>query len=300
LKVSDLHSIYWEASGNPEGKPVLVLHGGPGGGSQPSYRGFFDPSYYKIVQFDQRGAGSSEPHACLTDNTTWHSVNDCEEIRKMLKVEKWYIVFGGSWGATLSLVYAQAHPEKVERLVLRGVFMCRKSEIDFFYQEGTSWLFPDFHEELVSLLPEVERKDVLWNYWRRLTGDNEEVKLKFAKAWTKYEMATCKLFIDAESIAKIEVDKFALAFARIETHYFINNAFMKYDNQILKDACKIKDIPTEIVQGRYDVVCPCKSAYELHKSLNKSTLHMIPDAGHSASELGIIDALVRSTDKYKL
>ena len=299
LKVSNLHTIFWEISGNPLGKPVMILHGGPGGGSQPFYRGFFDPNYYKIVQMDQRGSGLSEPHACLEENTTWDLVEDVEKLRKFLKIEKWHTVFGGSWGSTLSLCYAEKHPENVGHLVLRGIFLLGRNEIQFFYQEGTSWLFPEYHEELRNGLPEVERNDILFNYWRKLTGNDEEMKLKLAKLWTKWEMATSKLIIDQENINKGEEDKFALAFARIETHYFVNRGFFEKENQILEDAYKIKDIPTIIVQGRYDVVCPTKSAYDLHKLLNNSKLEIIPDAGHSCSEEGIIDGLVRATDEFR-
>jgi len=299
LQVSKIHNIYWEISGNPNGKPAVVLHGGPGGGSDPFYRGFFDPTYYKIVELDQRGAGKSTPHACLDENTTWDLVNDIEKLREHLKIEKWHTVFGGSWGSTLSLAYSQSHPEKVGHLVLRGIFLFRRSEIEFFYQEGTSWIFPEYHEELRNALPEVERNDILFNYWRKLTGNDEEVKLNLAKKWTKWEMATSKLFVDKKTIDKGEKDEFALAFARIETHYFVNGGFFQRENQLLEDAHKIKDIPTTIIQGRYDVICPAKSAYELHKLLPKSKLEMIPDAGHSCTESGIIDGLVRATDEFR-
>lgn len=299
LKVSDIHTIYWEVSGNPQGKPAVILHGGPGGGLQSFYYGFFDPSVYQIVQLDQRGAGQSTPHACLEENTTWDLVDDIEKVRKHLNIDKWHTVFGGSWGSTLSLAYAQTHPDKVGHLVLRGIFLLRSSEIKFFYQEGSSWLFPEYHDELKSLLPEVERHDILSGYWRRLNGTDEKEKVKFAKAWTKWEMATSKLFVDEETIAKGEEDKFALAFARIETHYFVNGGFLKQENQLLENAHLIKHIPTEIVHGRYDVVCPLKSAYDLQKKLEKSNLHVIHDSGHSCSEPGIIDALVNATDKFK-
>jgi len=245
LQVSKIHNIYWEISGNPNGKPAIILHGGPGGGSADFYRGFFDPEFYKIVQIDQRGSGKSEPHACLEENTTWDLVEDIEKVREHLKIEKWHTVFGGSWGSTLSLAYAQKHPEKVGHLVLRGIFLVRRSEIQFFYQDGASWIFPDYHEELKNKLPEVEREDILFNYWRKLTGTDEELKLKLAKAWTTWEMATCRLFVNEENLAKGEEDKFALAFARIETHYFVNGAFFEKENQLLEDAYKIKDIPND-------------------------------------------------------
>ena len=299
LKVSEIHSIYWEVSGNPEGKPVIILHGGPGGGSSPSYRRYFDKTAYRIVQFDQRGAGKSTPAACLEENTTQHSIADIEKLREMLKIEKWHTVFGGSWGSTLSLAYAEAHPDRVGHLVLRGIFLLRKSEIDFFYQEGSSWVFPEFHEEFKNLLPPVERGNVLHNYYRRLTGTNEEEKIKFARAWTKWEMSTSHLFVDQESIDRTENDLFITQFARIETHYFVHGGFFEKESQLLEDAHKIENIPTIIIQGRYDMVCPAKSAYDMSQKLKKCELHMIPDAGHSAAEPGIIDGLVRATEKFK-
>jgi proline iminopeptidase len=299
LKVSEIHSIYWEVSGNPEGKPVIILHGGPGGGSSPSYRRYFDKTAYRIVQFDQRGAGKSTPAACLEENTTQHSIADIEKLREMLKIEKWHTVFGGSWGSTLSLAYAEAHPERVGHLVLRGIFLLRKSEIDFFYQEGSSWVFPEFHEEFRNLLPPVERGNILHNYYRRLTGTNEEEKIKFARAWTKWEMSTSHLFIDQDSINRTENDLFITQFARIETHYFVNGAFFESDNQLLENAYKIENIPTIIIQGRYDIICPVKSAYELYKKLKNCELNIIPDAGHSASEPGNVEGLIKATEKFK-
>lgn len=299
LQVSALHKIYWEVSGNASGKPVIILHGGPGGGSQEKYRGFFDPEVYKIVQMDQRGSGKSIPHACLEENTTWDLVEDVEKVRKELAIEKWHTVFGGSWGSTLSLSYAETHPERVGHLVLRGIFLLRREEINFFYQEGSNWIYPEFYEEFCELLPEVERKDILFNYWRRITQGSESEKLKYAKAWTKWEMATSKLFIDKDLVNKGEDEKFAVAFASIETHYFVNGGFFKKENQLLEDAYRIKEIPTVIVQGRYDMVCPAKSAYELHKKLPNSKLVIIPDAGHSCYEIGTLDALVNATDEFK-
>lgn len=299
LQVSPIHKIYWEISGNTSGKPVIILHGGPGGGSQEKYRGYFDPNVYKIVQLDQRGAGKSTPHACLKENTTWDLVSDIEKVRQELGIDKWHTVFGGSWGSTLSLAYAETHPDRVGHLVLRGIFMVRREEIQFFYQEGSNWVFPEFFEEFSGLLPEVERKDILFNYWRRITQGDESEKLKFAKAWTKWEMATSKLFIDQDLVNKGEDEKFAVAFASIETHYFVNGGFFAKESQLLEDAYKIKDIPTVIVQGRYDLVCPAKSAYELHKKLPKSKLVIIPDAGHSCYEPGTVDALVSATEEFK-
>lgn len=298
LQVNSLHNLYWEVSGNSEGKPVIILHGGPGGGSQAKYRGFFDPTVYKIVQMDQRGAGKSTPWCCLEENTTWDLVEDIEKLRRELKIEKWHTVFGGSWGSTLSLAYAETHPDKVEHLILRGIFLCRREEIQFFYQDGSSWIFPEYYEEFKNLLPEGERDDILFNYWRRITGKNEEERVKYAKAWTKWEMATSRLFVDQEMVNKGEDEKFAVAFASIETHYFVNAAFLK-KNQLIEDAWKIKDIPTTIIQGRYDMVCPAKSAYDLQKKLNKAKLVMIPDAGHNCFEPGILDGLVTATEEYK-
>jgi proline iminopeptidase len=299
LKVSEIHTMYYEVSGNKNGKTALILHGGPGGGSAPFYRGFFDPEIYKVIMIDQRGSGNSTPHASLEENTTWDLIEDIEKLRITLDIEKFHTVFGGSWGSTLSIAYAQTFPSRVGHLVLRGIFLCRPEEINFFYQEGSNWIFPEFHEELKNVLPEVERGNILHNYYRRLTGNDQEIKLKCAKAWTKWEMATSKLFINRSNLDKGEEDKFALAFARIETHYFVNGAFMKKGNQLLEDAFRIKEIPTVIVQGRYDVICPAKSAYELHKLLPNSVLEIVPDAGHSCSEEGIIDMLVRATDKFK-
>lgn len=299
IQVSEVHNIYYEISGNPAGKPAIVFHGGPGGGSIPFYRQYFDPKVYKIFQFDQRGSGLSTPHASLEDNTTWHLVDDIEKLRERFQVEKWHTVLGGSWGTTLALAYAQTHPERVGHIVLRATFLLRKEEINFFYQEGSSWLFPDYHDQLKSLLPKEEQHDILEGYWKRLNGDDEEIKLKFAKAWTTWEMATSSLLLNDEKISHGEDPKFALAFARIETHYFKNNGFFKENDQLLKNAHLIKDIPTIIVHGRYDVVCPLKSSYDLKKQLNNCELVIIPDAGHSGAEIGISTNLVKATDKFK-
>ncbi|EAS04598.1 proline iminopeptidase (macronuclear) [Tetrahymena thermophila SB210] len=298
LQVSEIHTIYWEVSGNPNGKPALILHGGPGSGSDPLYRGFFDPAIYKIVQFDQRGSGKSTPFASLEENTTWDLVKDCEKIRETLKIEKWHTVIGGSWGSTLTLAYSQTYPERVSHIIVIGVFLLRKEEVDFFYQEGSSWLFPDFHEQMKQLLPEPQQGNILHNYYLKLTGNDEEEKLKFAKAMAVWEMATCKLFIDEEKLKKGKDDKFALAHSRLEAHYFVNGGFFNKKDQLLEDTNKIAHIPTIIIQGRYDMVCPAKSAYDLHKRLPKSELVIISDAGHSGSELGIQDAIVKATDKF--
>ncbi|BFI25319.1 proline iminopeptidase [Marchantia polymorpha subsp. ruderalis] len=265
LKVSDLHSLYWEESGNADGEPVVFLHGGPGAGTSGSNRRFFDPEWYRIILFDQRGAGKSTPHACVEENTTWDLVNDIEKIREHLGVEKWK-VFGGSWGSTLALTYAQTHPDKVTGIVLRGIFLLRKKEIDWFYQSGCSAIFPDAWESYRDHISEDERDDFLTAYNKRLFSSDVEVQLAAAKAWTNWEMATSYLVPNEDSLKRGENEKFALAFARVENHYFSNKGFFPEDSFILNNMSKIKHIPGVIVQGRYDVVCPMMSAWDLHKA----------------------------------
>lgn len=299
LKVSSIHTIYYEISGNPIGKPALILHGGPGAGSSPNYRGIFDPDFYQIIQFDQRGCGISKPFNCLNENTTWDLVSDIEKLRNHLNIEKWYIVLGGSWGSTLSLAYSQKHNDKVERLVLRGVFFATKKELDFLYQTSTPLIFPEYYENFIKLIPNNERNDMLKAYYKRIHS-NDKDRVLYCKAWTRWEMATSKLFIDEDSIKESEDEMFAEVFASIETHYFINNAFFDSDNYLLDNCFKIKDIPTIIVQGRYDMLCPMKYAYDLMKRLNNCVLDIIPDAGHSAAEPGIIEGLVKATDLFKI
>eukprot|EP00124_Ichthyophonus_hoferi_P005351 Ihof_evm1s754 gene=Ihof_evmTU1s754 len=264
LKVDDIHELYYEECGNKNGKPAVFVHGGPGGGCGPHDRCYFDPATYRIILFDQRGSGRSRPHASLKDNTTWHLVSDMEKLRVHLGVEKW-LVFGGSWGSCLGLAYAETHPDRVKALILRGIFALRRSELMFFYQEGTSHLFPEYFEKFVEPIPERERFDLISAYHRRLTGDDAEEQMKCAKAWSTYECATSRLQVDPEMIKKAEADQWALAFARIENHYFVNGGFFEKENEILPNAYKLKDIPGTIVQGRYDVVCPAKTAWELHK-----------------------------------
>jgi proline iminopeptidase len=298
LPVSPVHTLYYEQCGNSEGQPVVFLHGGPGGGLIPDYRRYFDPAAYRIVLFDQRGSGRSTPHAELEENSTWHLVEDIETLRGHLGIGDWH-VFGGSWGSTLALAYAETHPSRVRSMTLRGIFLCRPKEICWFYQGGTNYLFPDVWEEYVKVIPEDERGDFVSAYYRRLTSEDEQVRLEAARAWSVWEGSTSKLLFDFSMIEKFAEPEFALAFARIECHYFMNNAFFPTDNYLIENIGKIRHIPTVIVQGRYDVVCPMMSAWELHRAWPEADLRIIPDAGHSATEPGIIDALVEATDKFK-
>lgn len=297
LKVSPIHELYYEQCGNPQGKPVVFLHGGPGGGISSDYRRYFDPEVYRVVLFDQRGSGKSTPHASLEDNTTWHLVEDIERLREHLGIKTWQ-VFGGSWGSTLALAYAETHPDRVHQLVLRGIFLCRQKEIRWFYQEGASAIFPDVWEEYLKVIPEAERADMVSAYYRRLTSEEEAVRLEAARAWSIWEGSTSKLFFDPSMIEKFADPEFALAFARIECHYFMNNAFFSTDNYLIENVGRIRSIPGVIVQGRYDVVCPATSAWDLHRAWPEAQLHIIPDAGHSISEPGIVDALVTATDDF--
>ena len=297
LQVSDVHTIAWEQSGLVDGIPVVVIHGGPGGGGQPSYRQYFDPAAFNIIQFDQRGCGKSTPYAELEGNNTQASVSDLEALREHLGLEKWH-VFGGSWGSTLSLIYAQHHPERVMSLVLRGIFMCRKSELHWFYQDGASHLFPDAFEPYRNHIPTEEQSDLISAYYKRLTSDDVEIRRAAAKEWTRWEMATSRLFPDPEYLEKADDLDFAVAFARIECHYFINGIFVE-EGFILKRTKAIEHIPTVIVQGRYDVVCPPRSAWELHKAMPQSRLVMVPDAGHSMGEVSIARELVAATDALR-
>ncbi|HTS02261.1 MAG TPA: prolyl aminopeptidase [Thermoanaerobaculia bacterium] len=297
LTVSDVHTIYWEESGNPNGKPAVFLHGGPGGGSDPKVRRFFHPEKYRIVVFDQRGCGKSTPYASLEANTTWDLVSDAEKVREHLEIDTWQ-VFGGSWGSTLALAYAEKHPDRVTELVLRGIFLLRKKEIDWFYQEGASILFPDAWEPYLAHIPEAERGDLVTAYHKRLTSEDPAVRLAAAKIWSGWEGATSKLLPDASFSGHYEEDEFALAFARIEAHYFHNKGFFETDGQLLRDAGKIRNIPGVIVQGRYDVVCPIFSAWALHRAWPEADLIISPDAGHSAWEPPNSRALVAATDKF--
>jgi proline iminopeptidase len=297
LKVSDLHEIYYEVSGNRDGRPAIVCHGGPGGGSTPSMRRYFDPAKYRIVVFDQRGCGRSTPHAELRENTTWQLVDDMEKLRRRLGVERWH-VFGGSWGSTLALAYAQTHPQRVSALILRGIFTLRRDELLWFYQEGANWVWPDAWENFVRPIPKQERDDLMAAYYRRLTGDDPVARLQCAKAWSVWEGGTVSLFPSKERIASFSEDDFALAFARIECHYFVNGGFFDSEGQLIRNADRIRHIPSAIVQGRYDIVTPLKTAWELHQAWPEAELRIVQDAGHAASEPGIIDALVRATNKF--
>jgi proline iminopeptidase len=291
------HSIYYEVSGNPQGKPVVFVHGGPGGGSSPNQRRYFDPQRYRIVLFDQRGCGQSRPHASLDDNTTWHLAEDMEALREHLEIERW-MVFGGSWGSTLSLVYAISHPDRVTELVLRGIFLMRSWELSWFYQQGTSRFFPDAWEKFLEPIPESERDDLIPAYYRRLTGDDEEQRLEAARAWSVWEGSTCFLIPRQRHVQATAAARFALAFARIECHYFVNRGFLPSESYILDNAAAFAAIPGVIVQGRYDVICPAQSAWELSRAWPKGELSIIDDAGHSSFEPGIVDALIRATDRF--
>lgn len=295
LQVDDRHGLYYEQCGNPDGKPVVLLHGGPGGGCSPKMRCFHDPAKYRIVLFDQRGSGRSRPHADLVGNTTWDLVADIEKLRTHLGIEAWQ-VFGGSWGSTLALAYAETHPGRVTELVLRGIFMLRRWELEWFYQEGASRLFPEAWEHYVDAIPEAERADLISAYHRRLTSDDAKTRLDAARAWSVWEGATSFLRVDEDFVSGHEDAEFALAFARIENHYFVNGGFLEVEDQLLRDAHRIADIPGVIVHGRYDVVCPVANAWDLHKAWPRATLEISPTSGHSAFEEENIDALVRATD----
>jgi len=297
LPVDGGHVLHFEECGDPAGKPVVFLHGGPGGGTSPKHRQFFDPRRYRIVLFDQRGCGRSTPHASLEANTTWDLVGDVERLRVHLGIERWQ-VFGGSWGSTLALAYAQRHPERVTELVLRGIFLLRQREIEWFYQRGASAIFPDAWEAYVELIPEAERGDLVAAYHRRLTADDPATRLEAARRWSVWEAATSKLMPDPGLVSQMEEDDVALAMARIECHYFVHHGWFDHDDQLLRDVPRIRHIPAVIVQGRYDVVCPIESAWALHRAWPEADLVVTPDAGHSAFEAGNSRALVAATDRF--
>ncbi|MGB1012707.1 MAG: prolyl aminopeptidase [Nannocystaceae bacterium] len=297
LVVSEIHTLYYEQSGNPTGKPVVFLHGGPGGGSSPSQRRFFDPKAYRIILFDQRGCGRSKPHACLEENTTWDLVADIERLREHLQIEQWQ-VFGGSWGSTLALAYAENHSNRVTELILRGIFLLRQRELSWFYQEGASAIFPDAWEKFLAPIPMSERRDLLHAYHRRLTSQDPKLRLEAARAWSIWEGSTSFLYPSPEAVEKLAADDFSLAFARIESHYFVNGGFLRCENQLLEEIDQIRKIPGVIVQGRYDVICPVDSAWELTRLWPEVNFRLVADAGHSAFEPGIIHELVSATDRF--
>jgi proline iminopeptidase len=297
MKVSPLHEIYYEQCGNPAGKPVVVLHGGPGGGISPMLRQMHDPQHYRIILIDQRGCGNSTPHAELRENTTWDLVADIEAVREKLGIAKWQVV-GGSWGSTLALAYAQRHRDRVTELVLRGIFTLRKKEVDWFYQFGASEIYPDAWAAFITPIPQDERHDIVAAYHRRLTGSDQQEQRICARAWSRWEGATLSLYPDEQRVARFGADSFALAFARIECHYFINKGFFEVDGQLLRDMHLLHDIPGVIIQGRYDVVTPAVTAYDLSSAWPQARFDITPDAGHTATEPGIQDALIRATQGF--
>ncbi|MDG2155357.1 MAG: prolyl aminopeptidase [Gammaproteobacteria bacterium] len=297
LRVSPLHELYYEECGNPQGKPVVFLHGGPGAGINAAARRFFDPKIYRVILFDQRGAGKSRPHASTDDNTTWKLVEDIETLRVFMGVERWQ-VFGGSWGSTLALAYAQKHPERVSELVLRGIFLLRHQEIQWFYQQGASSVFPDHWENFLAPVPEAQREDMVASYARLLSSPDREERLHAARAWSLWEGVTSNLEMADAGVTQFAADDFALALARIEVHYFVNNGFFDDPDQLLRDIDIIRHIPTVIVQGRYDLVCPMVSAWDLHSVWPEAGFFVVPDAGHSSFEPGIIHELVTATQGF--
>ncbi len=297
LRVSPVHELYYEQSGNPDGKPVVFLHGGPGAGSNAAVRRFFDPARYRIVVFDQRGCGRSRPHASLDDNTTWHLVADIEQLRAHLGIERWQ-VFGGSWGSTLALAYGQTHADRVTEFVLRGIFMLRPDELHWFYQEGASRLFPDYWQDFIAPIPLAERADLIAAHHRRLTGTDRDAMLESARVWSVWEGVTSNLLISEAAVGRFQADEFATALARIEAHYFVNAGFMEHENQLLANIDRIRAVPAVIVQGRYDVVCPVQTAWDLHRVWPEADFRMVADAGHSAFEPGIVHELVAATDRF--
>jgi len=298
LEVGDGHSMYYEQCGNRDGKPVVILHGGPGGGCTPALRTYHDASAYHIILLDQRGSGRSLPFASLENNTTWHLVADIEKLREHLAIEKWQ-VWGGSWGSTLALAYAETHPERVTELVLRGIFTLRRKELDFFYQSGADFLFPDAWEHYLHPIPEEERGDLIAAYHKRLTSTDEKVQMEAAVAWSVWEGSTSRLFPDPDFIKRFAGDKFALAFARIENHYFVNGGWFDPEDQLIRNIDRVKHIPAVIVQGRYDIVCPMRTAWDLHRAWPEAEWKLVPDAGHSALEAGTMRELLEATDRFR-
>jgi proline iminopeptidase len=297
LDVGDGHSIYYERSGTPGAKPAVFLHGGPGGGISPRHRRLFDPERYDVLLFDQRGCGRSTPHAELEANTTWHLVADIERLRSLMGVEKW-LVFGGSWGSTLALAYAETHPARVSELVLRGIFTLRRAEVDWYYQFGASEVFPDYWDDFLAPIPPEERGDLRGAYRRRLTADDPAVRLEAAKAWSLWEGRTITLLPDRDTSSGFENPDFAIAFARIENHYFVHEGWLE-EGQLIANAGRLRDIPGTIVQGRYDMACPARTAFDLHKAWPEAEFVIAAGAGHAFSEPEILHTLILATDKYR-
>lgn len=298
LDLDQGHRMYYEISGQAQGQPVLYLHGGPGGGISPKARRYFDPDHYQIIAYDQRGAGKSTPHAELRANTTWDLVADIERLRRHLNIERW-LVFGGSWGSTLALVYAITHPERVSGLILRGIFLARPWEVQWLFQEGASYIFPDAYDDYIAPIPASERHNLVDAFYRRLTGADPEERLRAARAWSRWEAAISKLVPDEKMMSDFEEDEFALAFARIEAHYFQHNSFLETDNWILENSAALRHIPGQIVHGRYDIVCPARNAWELHQAWPQAGFHFTPDAGHAGSEPGTLHQLIQATEAFK-
>ena len=294
---ADEHEIYYEQCGNPDGKPAVFLHGGPGGGGSEAVRRFFNPEAYRIIVFDQRGCGRSKPHACLTNNTTWDLVADIESLRLKLNINQW-LVFGGSWGSTLALAYAQTHPSSVSEIILRGIFMLRKKELDWFYQEGTSNIFPDAWEKFIEPIDLSKRDNLISAYYEIFTGEDEDKKLEAAIAWSRWEGSTVNLSYSPEMVDSFSEPKFALAFALIENHYFINKGFLSDEQQLIEGIDGIRNIPATIIQGRYDVCTPLSTAWELHKNWPEAKFIITPFSGHSAFEKEITHELILATDKF--
>jgi proline iminopeptidase len=298
LRVSDIHELYFEECGNPNGKPVVLLHGGPGGGSSPFMRRLHDPSAYRIILFDQRGSGRSTPHAELRDNTTWDLVADMERLREHLGIGRWQVV-GGSWGSTLALAYAELTPNRVTELILRGIFMLRREELLWFYQSGCHWLFPEAWEAYIAPIPKAERGDMIAAYYKRLISPDKDEQIRAARAWSQWEGTTISLLPDPARVEYFGEENYALAFARIECHYFAHRGFFSRDDQLLDNADKIADIPGYIIHGRYDVVTPVKNAWDLHKAWPLADLRIVPDAGHAGTEPGILDTVIEATDGFR-
>jgi len=296
LDTGDGHSVYWELCGNPRGKPAVFLHGGPGAGCSPDHRRLFDPERYCVLLFDQRGCGRSRPSASLDNNTTWHLVADIERLRSLLGVERW-LVFGGSWGSALALAYAQTHPAQVSELVVRGIFTLRRAELRWYYQDGASWLFPDLWEQFLAPIPEAERGDLMAAYRKRLVGSDRRERLAAAKAWSLWEGQTLTLLPDPAARTKHEGDDFALAFSRIENHYFVHQGWLE-EGQLIRDAGKLAGIPGVIVQGRYDMATPAKTAWDLHRAWPGADFHLVDAAGHAFNEPGILAQLLAATDRF--